>query len=227
MIFLIDQEEKDIKATKQMKRSMTLERIAKYQKSFQFMLDEGIEYGVAFGIKRGSCTASDCQCIAYKNDGNVSAGGACATCNHWPGSHRNLGKQKTLLGDIVNDPELIRAKLLEPGLKLVSILCDKTQVEMVEKTSTAIISVFAFYERDVDIIKFALRYRLFKEANPYSKEIRATSDPSTLFREDRMSIRILCNYLKLISKNWLKSWLCPLVQTMCKSSLTYDVCVLS
>eukprot|EP01133_Synstelium_polycarpum_P005972 gene5972-6917_t len=50
---------------------------------------EDLQYGVAFGIKRGSCRAP-CDCIAYKPEGDN--GGACLNCGHYPAIHKNLGK---------------------------------------------------------------------------------------------------------------------------------------
>ena len=67
--------------------------------------------------------------------------------------------------------------------------------------SKSLIRLFDYHERSFDLLKLAL-----------NKELRSTGDPATLFREDKMSFRIISNYLKLVGAEWLKHTIAPTIQ---------------
>jgi hypothetical protein len=105
-------------------------------------------------------------------------------------------------------------KLIEPGLKLVSVLCDWTDIERKETVAAAIVTMFEFYGRSLNLLKFAL-----------DKEIRS-AEVTTLFREDRMSFRIASHYMRIVSLDWLRKTLAPLVLSL-KGSSSHEVFAVS
>jgi len=163
------------------------------------------DYGVAFGLKRGGCES--CNCSAYDPEMQDSV----CDCGHWPAKHKNLGRVPIKIEKIMDDKERVMQKLIEPGLKLVSALCDLADYEKSEEISRAIVCLFDYYGRSLYLLKFALE-----------RETR-DADKTTLFREDKMSFRILSNYVKIMSKDWLRKTLSPIIISIMNKSNSYEI----
>lgn len=163
------------------------------------------DYGVAFGLKRGGCES--CSCLAYDPEMQDSV----CECGHWPAKHKNLGRVPIRIESIMDDKERIMQKLIEPGLKLVSALCDLADYEKSEEISRAIVYLFDYYGRSLYLLKFALE-----------RETR-DADRTTLFREDKMSFRILSNYVKIMSRDWLRKTLGPVISGIMSKTSSYEI----
>ena len=115
---------------------------------------------------------------------------------------------------------------MEPGFKLISALCDHTLLENSEVLATALVLWFDYHERSMDLVVFAL-----------SRELRLTrafvlrvpllvhrltgavaADARQLFREDRISFRILSNFMRFVANDWLVQLLRPIIREACSSA---------
>eukprot|EP01114_Cavostelium_apophysatum_P017752 TRINITY_DN5346_c0_g1_i3.p1 TRINITY_DN5346_c0_g1~~TRINITY_DN5346_c0_g1_i3.p1 ORF type:complete len:812 (-),score=167.62 TRINITY_DN5346_c0_g1_i3:976-3411(-) len=164
----------------ELKRSDTYRRLRLFQskmgrnRSFSIAVSEPTEYGVAFGVKRGKCASCPCERYRASNKDDV------CSCGHWPIKHANMGKASVPLSDIIGEKDKVLIKLMEPGLKLISALCDHCDAENIENVSRSIFYLFDYHERTEELLKFAV-----------AREIRTTRDSKQLFREDKMTFRII------------------------------------
>src|SRR4051794_38693802 len=113
---------------------------------------------------------------------------------------------------------------MEPGFKLIAALCDHTDAETAEIVSKCIYCLFDFQDRNEDLLKFVV-----------SREIRTTSklteesnsfiigDSKHLFREDKMTFRVISAFMNQKARDWLKSVFGPLVKEMSNSNGSYEV----
>lgn len=114
-----------------------------------------------------------------------------------------MGKAAIRITDIIDDQEKVKQKLLEPGFKLISALCDHLDVEKAESFSRSVVLLFDFHGRSFDLLRFAL-----------GREVRATVDAKQIFREDRIYFRILSHFMQFAAADWLRYILSPVIQKM-------------
>jgi len=79
-----------------------------------------------------------------------------------------------------------------------------------KKVASSVVCLFEFYGRSTQLIKFVL-----------DEEIR-TAEVTTLFREDKMSFRIVSHYIRFVSLDWIKSIVAPIISSL-KGSVCYEV----
>eukprot|EP01119_Soliformovum_irregulare_P016225 TRINITY_DN4673_c0_g1_i1.p1 TRINITY_DN4673_c0_g1~~TRINITY_DN4673_c0_g1_i1.p1 ORF type:complete len:694 (-),score=213.51 TRINITY_DN4673_c0_g1_i1:29-2110(-) len=102
--------------------------------------------------------------------------------------------------------------LTKPDLTVVAALCEVLDRSQVEYVSKALVNIFKVEGNIIDVIKYTTQ-----------KEVRETTDPATLFRNNSMASFLMGAYSKTLGHDWFKSCLKPIIVQVCQSGKPMEI----